>query len=64
MSAYDENVGAAVVDCDVGLEDVEVKGGRDEASVACPFLTSSNQQAVTKPTQQKSIATKRLCLWL
>ena len=46
VSAHVHDVGAAVEDADVGLEDVKVEGGRQQAPVSGPFVPTAQQQPV------------------
>ena len=64
-STYQHDVGALVVDVDVGFENVEVKGGRDETTIARPLLPARQQQPLAQPWQHELVAAKharlRLC---
>lgn len=44
--AHVHDVGAAVEDADVGLEDVEVEGGCQQAPVPGPFVPTTQQQPI------------------
>ena len=64
-STYQHDVGALVVDVYVGFENVEVKGGRDEAPIARPLLPARQQQPLAQPRQHELVAAEhtrlRLC---
>ena len=59
-TTYQKNISCLILDGEVRLQDVEVKGGRQQTAVTAPFLPLAQQESVANPRLNQVVDSVRL----